>query len=55
MLFAKAFQDFNLLLKISAERRKEKNALKGKKRKKKDTTLHDRTAQIWDRKSNDNN
>ena len=55
MLFAKAFQDFNLLLKIPAKRRKEKKRTKRKKRKKKDTTLQDRTAQIWDRKSNDNN
>ena len=54
MLFAKVFQDFNLLLKIPAKRRKEKSALKGKSEKK-NTTLQDRTAQIWDRKSNDNN
>ena len=38
MLFAKAFQDFNLLLKIPAKRRKEKSALKGKSEKRRNTT-----------------
>ena len=41
MLFAKAFQDFNLLLKIPAKRRKEKSALKGKSEKRK--TQHYKT------------
>ena len=41
MLFAKAFQDFNLLLKIPAKRRKEKSAPKGKSEKRK--TQHYKT------------